>query len=155
MLVTARGEMPSRTVADEITLLEKGRMRSQQNALARLGAQTDPDADKVLLAQFERLRGGELRLVLWLDLFEAAAKRDNAALKAVLAERARELEKVKDPLARFRECLAGGDADAGRAIFTTNPQAGCVRCHAVDGKGGQIGPELTWHRQTTERARSS
>ena len=27
-----------------------------------------------------------------------------------------------------------------------------MRCHSVDGKGGQIGPELTWLRTATERA---
>ena len=143
---------PARSVADEVAVLGKGRIRAQQNALARLAAQTDPRADAVLLAQFDRHRTGQLPVALWLDLFEAAAKRDNAALKATLAERERELEKSKDPIGRFRECLEGGDADAGRAIFTAKPEAGCVRCHSVDGKGGQIGPELTWHRHTTERA---
>ena len=143
---------PPRTVADEVALLAKGRIRAQQNALARLAAHTDPAADKVLLAQWERYRAGQLPVALWLDLFEAAAKRGNAALKAALAERERDLEKVKDPSGHFCECLEGGDGEAGRAIFTKKPQAGCVRCHSVDGKGGQIGPELTWHRHTTERA---
>ena len=145
-------EAPSRTVADEVALLGKGRIRAQQHALARLAAQPDPEADKVLLAQFERYRAGQLPVPLWLDLFEAAARRDNATLKAALAERERELEKSKDPIGRFRECLEGGDGEAGRAIFTKKPEAGCVRCHSVDGKGGKIGPELTWHRHTTERA---
>ena len=143
---------PSRTVADEVALLGKGRIRAQQNALARVAAHADPEAGKVLLAQFERYRAGQLPLALWLDLFEAAAKRDNAALQAALAERERELEKSKDPIGRFRECLEGGDGGAGRAIFTKKPEAGCVRCHAVDGQGGQIGPELTWLRRSTDRA---
>ena len=150
--IRADGAPPPRTVADEVALLGKGRIRAQQKALARLAAHTDPEADKVLLAQFARYRAGELPAALWLDLFEAAAKRDHAALKTALAERERELEKAKDPSAHFRECLEGGDADSGRAIFTKKPEAGCVRCHAVDGKGGNIGPELTWHRHTTERA---
>ncbi len=151
-IARAGDEPRPRNVADEIAVLGHGRIRAQQHALARLAAQTDPEADKVLLAQFERFRAGQLPVALWLDLFEAAAKRDNAALKAALAERQRESEKTKDPIERFRECLEGGDGEAGRAIFTKKPEAGCVRCHSVDGKGGQIGPELTWHRHTTERA---
>lgn len=148
----AGGVPPPRSVADEIVVLEKGRIRAKQNALARLGAHHDPDAGKVLLAQFELFRAGQLRLALWLDLFEAAAKRDDAGLKTMLAERARELEKTSDPLVRFRECLEGGDGETGRAIFTKKQEAGCIRCHSVDGKGGQIGPELTWLRRSADRA---
>ncbi|MEA3213012.1 MAG: quinoprotein glucose dehydrogenase [Chthoniobacter sp.] len=142
-----------RTVADEAALLEKGRPHAQQKALARLAAQPDPGADQVLLAQFERYHAQQLPPALWLDLFEAAAKRDNPELKAMLAERERELAKATDPLVRFRECLEGGDADSGRLIFTKKPDAGCIRCHSVDGKGGQIGPELTWLRHSTDRIR--
>jgi putative heme-binding domain-containing protein len=54
-------------------------------------------------------------------------------------------------LSRFRECLEGGDADAGRLIFTTKPEAGCIRCHTVSGEGGKIGPELTWLRNAMDR----
>ena len=147
----AAPEAPSRTVAEDAALLEKGRIHAQQRALARLGAQTDPEADTVLRAQFARFRARQLAPALWLDLLEAAAKRDDAELKAALAERTRELEKSTDPLVRFRECLEGGDADAGRLIFTKKPEAGCIRCHSVEGKGGKIGPDLTWLRHSIQR----
>ncbi len=150
--VQAAEKKTSRPAADEAAVLGKGRIRAQQNALARLGRNSDPKADEILLAQFARYRAGELPPALWLDLFEAVGRRDNSMFKAMLAERQRELEKAGDPSLRFRECLEGGNADAGRAVFNKKPEAGCVRCHAVDGKGGQIGPELTWHRRTTERA---
>ena len=141
-----------RTVADEATLLQKGRGRAQKNALARLAASTDSEADKVILAQFERFREGTLPPALWLDLFEAAAKRSNADIKAALAEREAQLAKSKDPLMRFRECLEGGDGEAGKALFNKIPEPGCVRCHAMDGKGGDIGPDLTWLRNSAERS---
>lgn len=144
-------EQPARTVAEDAAVLEKGRLSARQKALARLGVQADPSADKVLLAQFDRYRAGDLPGALWLDLLEAAAKRDNVDLKSRLAERAQELDKATDPLARFRECLEGGDADEGRVVFTKKPEAGCIRCHSVDGKGGAIGPDLTWLRHSTDR----
>ena len=143
---------PVRTVADDAALLEKGRGRPQKNALARLAASVDPEADKVLLDQFQRFRDGALPPALWLDLFEAAAKRDNPELKKALADREAELAKSKDPLMRFRECLEGGDGEAGKALFNKSPEPGCIRCHAMDGKGGEIGPELTWLRKSAERS---
>jgi putative heme-binding domain-containing protein len=144
-------EQPARTIAEEEAVLESGRMTARQRAFARLAERTDPAVDKVLRAQFERYRAGQLPPALWLDLFEAASKRNDPALKELLAERQAKLARATDPLAAFQECLEGGDADAGREIFANKPEAGCIRCHSADGKGGQIGPELTWLRHSAER----
>jgi quinoprotein glucose dehydrogenase len=143
---------PERTVADEAALLQKGRLSSQQRALARLATSKDPAADQVLLEQFARFRAGELPAALWLDLFEAAEKREHPELKKALVQRASDLAAMRDPLAKFRECLEGGDGEAGRKVFERKPDPDCIRCHAMDGKGGEIGPELTWLRKAAERS---
>lgn len=144
---------PARSVAEEALVLATGRLSARQRAFARLAVHPDREANALLLGQFERYRKGELVPALWLDLLEAAAKRDDPRLKMLLAERERELAQSRDPLSRFRECLEGGDVDAGRAIFEKKPEAGCIRCHAIEGKGGQIGPDLTWLRKSIERIR--
>jgi putative heme-binding domain-containing protein len=142
---------PLRSVAEDAALLQKGRIHAQQKALVRLGDQTDPAADKILLEQIDRYDTGNLPAELWLELWEAAAKRSNPEVKARVAEHQREVEKSGDPLFRFRECLKGGDGETGRQIFTKKPEAGCVRCHSVNGVGGQIGPDLIWLRHSVER----
>jgi putative heme-binding domain-containing protein len=147
-------EAPPRTVAEEAAVLATGRLSARQRAFARLAVHADAAAATgVLLEQWERYRRGELAPTLWLDLFDASAKPPDSKLKELLAERERELAQSRDPLSRFRECLEGGDADAGRAIFEKKPEAGCIRCHAIEGKGGQIGPDLTWLRKSIERIR--
>jgi len=35
-----------------------------------------------------------------------------------------------------------GDAEKGRALFGDDQKLGCARCHAADGKGGKVGPDL-------------
>ncbi|MEP6672551.1 MAG: hypothetical protein ABJF10_25535 [Chthoniobacter sp.] len=142
---------PSRPVVEDAALLDKGRLHAQQKALVRLGLQTDPQADIVLRSQLERFRAGQLAPALWLELFEAIPKRRHADLTARLAESQPGGGKSADPLLQFRECLQGGDGESGRLIFTRKPEAGCIRCHSVDGAGGQIGPELTWLRHSVER----
>ncbi len=145
--------LPERTLEEEAAVLEKGRISARQRSLARLAVHPDAAAaEGMLKAQFARYRSRDLPAAVWLDLFEAMAKRGTPELKALLAERDAVLAKSPDPLRRFEECLEGGNGEAGRAVFEKRPEAGCIRCHSMDGQGGQIGPELTWLRNVTARS---
>ena len=84
-------------------------------------------------------------------MLEAAGKRQDPALRARLAERARVEAASTDPLRPWRECLEGGDANEGREIFREKPEAGCIRCHRIGKEGGEIGPNLTALSQRAQR----
>lgn len=141
---------PALAVEVNAAVLGKGSVREQQEALATIAAQPVPEADKVLLAQFDALAAGKLKRGLWLDLFEAAALRDNPELKARLTQR--EAEVAKAPLTKWDEALEGGDAKLGRAIFAEKAEAACMRCHKVKGEGGDVGPELAGLGKKKDRA---
>ena len=44
-----------------------------------------------------------------------------------------------------------GDPEAGRRIFFHSKLAGCYRCHRVDGRGGDVGPDLSTIGRTDRR----
>jgi putative heme-binding domain-containing protein len=142
---------PEQITRAEATLVN-GTLRHQQKALLTLGRAATPEADRVLLAQFARLREGTLPLGLWLELFEAASQRHTPPLEEQLAEHARESKDTGFSLRRWRECLEGGDADEGHDVFFKSVTAGCARCHSIHGAGGQIGPELSDVHSRAERA---
>jgi len=122
--------------------LESGALIEQQSALAVLGEMKGPDADAVLVQGLERLSAGSYPLPLQLDLLEAAATRDSGPVKQRLKSFEDDRPK-NDPLAASREALAGGDAAAGQRVFFTRTEASCVRCHKINGRGGDVGPDLT------------
>jgi quinoprotein glucose dehydrogenase len=37
----------------------------------------------------------------------------------------------------------GGNAEQGKKIFLERPDAQCVRCHKINGVGGDVGPDLS------------
>ncbi len=47
----------------------------------------------------------------------------------------------------------GGDAAAGRRLFFHASGPGCAECHTVDGRGGQVGPDLSLITRTADRAK--
>ncbi len=141
---------PQMAVEVNAAVLGKGSVREQQEALATIAAQPVPDADRVLLAQFDVLAAGKLKAGLQLDLFEAAARRDNAELKTRLTQH--EAEVAKSPLTKWNDCLEGGDAKLGRAIFAEKAEAACMRCHKVKGEGGDVGPDLAELGKKKDRA---
>ncbi len=91
---------------------------------------------------------GQVPPELQLDLIEAVAAKRNAP---ELGNKLQQYEKSKpkgDPLAPYREVLAGGDAQRGMSIFTSKAAVECLRCHKVKGPtgevtGGEVGPELS------------
>lgn len=89
-----------------------------------------------------------------LDIVEAASKRNSGRVAERLAvyQPGTTLASELDPLAGFRPTLVGGDAAAGQLIFTGHRKAQCLRCHKVNGLGGDAGPDLS---KVAERAKGN
>jgi len=122
--------------------LEDGELIEKQSALAVLGETKGAEADALLGKSLDRLLANDYPANLRLDLLEAAATRESRPVKDKL-KRFEESRTKDDPLAEYREALAGGDAEAGRRVFFTKTEASCLRCHKVKGEGGgDVGPDL-------------
>jgi quinoprotein glucose dehydrogenase len=134
---------PAHATTPLIAALGKGTVGEKQNALVTLGDLKDGAADTVLAQQLDLLLTGKLAPELQLDLMEAAAKREASSVKERLTKFEATLDAKKDPLANYRAALTGGSAEAGRKIFFERAEASCLRCHRVNGEGGEVGPELT------------
>jgi quinoprotein glucose dehydrogenase len=125
-------------------ILKTGSIPERQGAFAILGDTKDPNADVILSRWLDTLTSDPNTVppACRLDLLDAAAKRGSEAIKIKLAaiERSRSGD---DPLAGYRDSLVGGDAERGGTIFREKAEVQCLRCHKIDGNGGEVGPELT------------
>ena len=98
-------------------------------------------ADELLAKQLDKLLEKRQPPEVALDLLEAAAKHPTKEIKERLA-RYEAARPKNDELAPYREALAGGDAENGRRIFFYKQETSCLRCHKVNGEGGEVGPEM-------------
>ena len=118
-----------------------GDTRLAQAAFAALGKIEAPSADAILRSSLTNLGAGKLPAALELDLMEAAARRRDPEIKSLLTQHGTPLEK-DDVLGGWRSALVGGDAERGQTIFSEKVEVQCLRCHAVKGQGGTVGPKL-------------
>jgi quinoprotein glucose dehydrogenase len=132
-------------------ILDNGPAAEKQGAFATLGEMKNPKADTILKTWLNKLSSGGVAPEIRLDLTEAAAKRDTYDLKAKLAAYESSFDKG-DPLAKYRDALAGGDAERGRRVFREKAEVQCLRCHKVNGDGGEVGPELAGIGAKKDRA---
>jgi quinoprotein glucose dehydrogenase len=133
---------PDEGIPEVEALLEDGTIPERQGAFAILGNLDDPRAATILNRWLDSLQSGNLPPECRLDLTEAAAKHKTPEIESKLAAYESSLPKG-DPLAAYRDALVGGNAARGLQIFSEKAEAQCLRCHKINGGGGEVGPDLT------------
>jgi putative heme-binding domain-containing protein len=132
--------------------LNKGTLREKQSALETLGGMGNEAANEVLAERMRKLLEGALSPALRLDVLEAA--REAAENSEKLADLVQEYESSlpeDDPLAEWRVALRGGDPKAGKEIVFEHVSAQCLRCHQIEGEGGEVAPDLTTIAERRDR----
>jgi quinoprotein glucose dehydrogenase len=114
----------------------------QQSAIQALGALDGPQVVPVLMSLLDQLAAGELAPELELELGEAIEASDDPELQGRLEDHRSGAEAV-GPVAAFRDALHGGDVRRGAGVTFRNDAAQCMRCHAMQGRGADVGPDLT------------
>ncbi len=141
-ILLAKADMAK--VVEELTVvLDTATLAEKQGALEWLADLKKAEADAVIGRWVDRLTKNAAAAEIQLDILDAAARRkaDPAIQKSLTAYNA--VRPKGDDLADWRESLKGGDADAGRKLFHDKTELACLRCHKIQGAGGEVGPDLT------------
>ncbi len=133
---------PEKVVEMLDKILVNATIKEQQMALSSL-AKIDHQSAEVVLNQ-------------WLELFLVGAIDPALRLDVMMAVEESTFEFLKEKLDNFESSRAsapavdhylesayGGTVSLGQRIFFENNSAQCIRCHKLDGYGGEVGPDLT------------
>jgi putative membrane-bound dehydrogenase-like protein len=110
----------------------------QQRMLGVLGDMPLAKSEPILKKLIQKGKQNQLSPNVILDLIEAVEASKSVGLIAQLGQ----LKSGGHTVDAYQETLYGGRWWQGRSVFTNNPTAQCVRCHAVAGSGGKVGPPL-------------
>ncbi len=120
----------------------KAATSEKQRAVAALARTNAPAAATALDGWAEKLSAKAVPAELQLDVLEALKAAPNPARDK--ARTAFESSLPGGPAySKFAVSLVGGDAARGREVFVGHAAAQCLRCHTVNGNGGNAGPDLS------------
>jgi quinoprotein glucose dehydrogenase len=132
---------PGDALTTVLRMLDSGITPEKQTAIEMLGNLPGKAADPILMMWLDRVVSGKAPRDLSLEILEASAKRSDPLIKSQLQRF--NSNRSKDSMANYSECLAGGDQEAGKKIFLERQDVQCLRCHKLNGTGGEVGPDLT------------
>ncbi|MDG1889696.1 MAG: PQQ-dependent sugar dehydrogenase [Verrucomicrobiota bacterium] len=121
--------------------LDRESIPVRQAAIAGLAKMATPEAVKLLTTLVDQLVKGTLPESLVLDVLEAGEKINSDDLSSQIKSY-RGSAPSDDLLAAYRPALKGGNPELGKDLFEKRQELGCLRCHAISGTGGNVGPIL-------------
>jgi quinoprotein glucose dehydrogenase len=133
------------------SVIRRGSVQEQQGAFEVLGSLKSREARDLLASFLDELIARRIAPEIQLDVLDAVQATGSPALQTKLDAhlKARSADSL---VAAFREgLLRGGDERRGRQVFAENAAAGCPRCHAVRGRGPDVGPDLSTIGKTLSR----
>lgn len=153
-----RGDAKSTAFAREIGRDQTQPVAVRAQALMSLGTQADADFLVVLATIGERpLRAEAIRSLTGLKLTDeqrillsavpVGDLTDRVLGKSFFADRPPQT----DTDAWLKRLEGPADAEAGRRIFEHPKLTGCYKCHRVDGRGADVGPDLSLAGRTEKR----
>ncbi|WP_019670105.1 HEAT repeat domain-containing protein [Eudoraea adriatica] len=119
-------------------IFKNGSLREQQrmiDALTEMPLDQSRDAFTNLIQKAGRK---QLNPGVILDLIEAVESTESEDLIAGLSK----LKSSGYSVDSYKEALYGGSRRSGANVFKNNSAAQCVRCHALAGAGGKVGPPM-------------
>ncbi len=134
---------PDRAIPALKDQLMTGTIAGRQKAVRLLATIATDESEDLLLNEFESLKSGTLPAAVHLDLLDAAEVRGTSSLRQAVSQFRKQQEEQGSTLAKWSECLEGGDAARGREIFFGRSAASCRRCHKINSSGGEVGPDLS------------
>ncbi|MEZ6044832.1 MAG: HEAT repeat domain-containing protein [Planctomycetaceae bacterium] len=119
----------------------------QQQAVRMLARLDSQQAGELLLPLNQQWETQKLPSYLELEVFETT-KAVLSSGEGNLPELSQTYDRIQEflaaqPLKKYAVAQAGGDVERGRDLFHNNNDFSCLRCHKVDSKGGEVGPDLT------------
>ena len=126
---------------EEVLTDPKAELFEKQQALETIARWKNPGTSDLLDKWAEMLAEKKVPAELQLDLQEALKAFPSGKRQPLLQKF--EAGLTTSPFGKHPLALVGGDAERGRELFVGHAAAQCVRCHTVNGNGGNAGPELS------------
>lgn len=117
-------------------ILEKGTLREKQTVIEILGETKTKESTEIIKNLLEITKSGKTHPGILLEIAEAGQKSGIGDAKNLIQE------DPNKPMA-MAFALEGGDKDEGKNVFFQKIAVACLRCHKVEGQGGDVGPELS------------
>ncbi len=130
----AKKSLESGVNSDDVT--------ERQAAFATLGSTPNGVSKTMITQSMQQLLDGKVPADTRLDVIMAANSIGGKPIKDQLAAYTKSLE-AANPISKYLECKEGGNAARGATIFFEKGAVYCMRCHKVDDRGGEVGPNLS------------